>query len=74
MNTNLTAQEKEILTGLANGKTVKQIAQNMNRIRKTIDYHIAQARRKLQARTRDELIARAVFFGLIKVDTKGMEI
>jgi DNA-binding NarL/FixJ family response regulator len=62
----LKAREIQILTCVARGDTSIKIAGKLNLSKRTIDFHINNARLKLQARTRAEATVRAVTRGLIK--------
>jgi len=56
----LTRREQIILEQLALGQTVKQIAEQMARSPHTIHDHVKSMHRKLQVKSRGELIARAL--------------
>ena len=62
----LNAPELEILTLVARGRTSAQIARQLLMPKRTIDYHIDNARRKLGASTRTAAIVKAAAGGLIK--------
>ena len=61
----LTPREKECLLWIARGERNEQIAHRLNVTRPTIDFHLTNARKKLNARTRAQAIAIAVKRGLI---------
>ena len=51
---------------MAQGKTSAQIAQQLRLSKRTVDFHIDNARLKLHATTRAEAAIKAVADGLIK--------
>lgn len=56
----LTGREHEVLMLLAQGKTVKQIAEDLARSPHTVHDHVKALHRKLGASSRGELVARAL--------------
>jgi DNA-binding NarL/FixJ family response regulator len=62
----LTDREIETLTWAARGKTSAQIAKVLRLTKRTIDFHLDNARVKLGARTRTEAVVKAAFGRLIK--------
>jgi|GEM_PF-6757979 len=58
-------QPTKVLSLLAEGYARKQVADQMGIAIRTVDMHLATARRKLGSRTTDEAIARATSTGLI---------
>jgi DNA-binding NarL/FixJ family response regulator len=62
----LTDREIETLTLAARGKTSVQIAKVPRLTKRTIDFHLDNARVKLGARTRTEAVVKAAFGRLIK--------
>lgn len=56
----LTHREYEVLTLLARGRTVKQIAESLSRSPHTVHDHVKALHRKLGASSRGELVARAL--------------
>jgi DNA-binding NarL/FixJ family response regulator len=62
----LTDREIETLTLAARGKTSVQIAKVLRLTKRTIDFHLDNARVKLGARTRTEAVVKAAFGRLIK--------
>ena len=56
----LTPRERECLQFVATGLRVTEIAHRLALSEKTVDLHLANARRRLGARTRDEAVARAL--------------
>jgi DNA-binding NarL/FixJ family response regulator len=62
----LNSREVEILTLVSRGKTSIEIAHKLRLSKRTIDFHIDNARSKLGAATRTEAATRAATAGLIK--------
>ncbi len=62
----LTDREIETLTLAARGRTSAQIAKVLRLTKRTIDFHLDNARVKLGARTRTEAVVKAAFGRLIK--------
>jgi len=62
----LNEREIEILTWVARGKTSAEIARSLRLSKRTVDFHIDNARIKLRAATRTEAVLKAVAGGLIK--------
>lgn len=62
----LNQREIEALVWSARGKTSAEIATLMNITKRTVDFHIDNARAKLGASTRIEAVVRAVSGGLIR--------
>jgi DNA-binding NarL/FixJ family response regulator len=63
---NLNEREIEILTLVARGKTSAQIARKLSLAKRTVDFHLDNARVKLGAATRTEAAIKAAAGGLIK--------
>jgi DNA-binding NarL/FixJ family response regulator len=63
---NLNDREVEILTWVARGETSAQIARKLRLAKRTVDFHIDNARIKLGAATRAEAAIKAAAGGLIK--------
>jgi DNA-binding CsgD family transcriptional regulator len=61
----LSPREQECLTWLAVGLRNDRIAEKLGISRPTVELHLANARRKLNARTREQALARAVAWGLL---------
>ena len=59
-------REIEVLTWVARGKTSADIASKLRLSKRTIDFHLDNARIKLRAGTRTEAAIKAVASGLIK--------
>jgi DNA-binding CsgD family transcriptional regulator len=58
----LSTREQQVLEQLIAGRSIKQIAQALSRSPHTVHDHVKSLHRKLGARTRGELIARALGF------------
>jgi DNA-binding NarL/FixJ family response regulator len=63
----LTSRELEILTLLADGLTMRQVARRLAISPRTVETHVAKIYRKLGVRTRVQAVARAASIGLIKL-------
>jgi len=61
----LSPRERECLTWLALGLRNARIAEKLGISRPTVELHLGNARRKLNARTREQAVARAIAFGLL---------
>jgi DNA-binding NarL/FixJ family response regulator len=64
--TRLNDREIETLTWVARGKTSAEIAQELGLVKRTVDFHIDNARMKLGATTRTAAVSKAVAAGLIE--------
>jgi DNA-binding response OmpR family regulator len=62
----LSDREVETLTWSARGKTSAEIAQILGMAKRTVDFHIDNARRKLGVATRTEAVTKATKSGLIE--------
>jgi DNA-binding response OmpR family regulator len=62
----LSEREIEILTLVARGQTSEQIARKLRVEKRTVDFHVDNARIKLGAQTRTAVVIKAVAGGLIK--------
>jgi DNA-binding response OmpR family regulator len=62
----LNERETETLTWVARGKTSAQIAHKLGLVKRTVDFHVDNARIKLGAATRSEAVMKAVAAGLIE--------
>lgn len=69
--TRVTRREQEILEQLTLGRTVREIAQALNRSPHTVHDHVKSLHRKLNASSRGELISR--FLGYITADGERVE-
>jgi DNA-binding NarL/FixJ family response regulator len=63
---NLSDREIETLTWVARGKTSAEIAQILGRTKRTIDFHLDNARAKLGVANRTEAVMKAARHRLIK--------
>lgn len=63
----LSPRERECLTWLAIGMRHDRIADKLGISRPTVELHLANARRKLNAKTREQALARAVALGLLSL-------
>jgi DNA-binding response OmpR family regulator len=64
--THLNDREAEILAWAARGKTSAQIAEMLGLAKRTIDFHLDNARAKLGARTRTEAVVKAAIGRIIE--------
>lgn len=64
LETVLTKREKEILNFVLAGKTNKEIAQELYRTERTVEYHRNRMMRKLGTHTTVELVKRAIAMGI----------
>jgi DNA-binding NarL/FixJ family response regulator len=62
----LNDRELETLTWAARGRTSSEIAKALGLVKRTVDFHLDNARVKLRARTRTEAVFKAAFDRLIK--------
>ena len=62
----LSPREAEVLVWLANGFRPEQIAHRLNIGYRTVDKYINNAKRKLNAKTRDQAVAKALIFNAIE--------
>lgn len=60
-------REIEVLTWVARGKTSAEIAVTLSMSKRTVDFHLDNAREKLKAATRTEAAIVAIASGLIKL-------
>lgn len=68
----ITARVREILLLKANGKQSKEIAYDLDLHIRTVESHIATAKKELSARTVTHAVARALKTGLISIGEIGM--
>jgi NarL family two-component system response regulator YdfI len=61
----LSQQEVSVLQGLANGYQSKEIAQFVARSKPTVEATVRTLYAKLNARSRAQLVAKAIAFGII---------
>jgi len=64
---NLNDREAEMLTWAARGKTSAEIAEALDMPKRTVDFHLDNARLKLHAATRTEAVIKAARGRLIKI-------
>jgi DNA-binding NarL/FixJ family response regulator len=64
--TKLNDREIKTLTWVARGKTSAEIAEQLGMVKRTVDFHIDNARMKLGATTRTAAVSKAVAAGLIQ--------
>jgi len=64
--TSLNDRETEVLTMVAHGMTSAEIARQLHLSKRTVDFHVDNARIKLRAETRTEAVLKAAAGGLIK--------
>jgi DNA-binding NarL/FixJ family response regulator len=62
----LNPREIEIMTLVARGQTSAQIAKKLGMVKRTVDFHLDNARNKLGAATRTQAVVKAVAGGLIE--------
>jgi DNA-binding CsgD family transcriptional regulator len=61
----LSPREREVLLWLAKGYRNDRIAERLGLSKPTVEFHLGNARRKMQAATREQAVARAVALGLL---------
>ena len=61
----LTPRELDVLGLVAEGLSSKEIAQNLKIAPSTVESHLESAKSKLGARSRPNLVARAIGYGLV---------
>lgn len=64
----LTKREKQCLSLLANGLHRNQISETLGVAVSTVDFHLANAKKKLSAKTREQALARAIVLKFISLD------
>jgi FixJ family two-component response regulator len=64
----LTAREKEVLLLIAQGLPSKTIAAELSVSKNTVDVHRVNILRKMQTKTVGQLIAQAVYYGLVDIE------
>jgi DNA-binding NarL/FixJ family response regulator len=62
----LNRREIEVMTLVARGQTSAQIAKRLGMVKRTVDFHLDNARSKLGAATRTQAVVKAVAGGLIE--------
>jgi LuxR family quorum sensing-dependent transcriptional regulator len=63
----LTHRQRECLQAVAGGMTMLEAARSLWLSEETVKWHLKDARRRLDARTTTQAVARAVAAGLIEV-------
>jgi len=61
----LTDRQKDIILLLANGHRTTEIAHRLNIKEETVVFHLTAARKALGCMTRDQLVAKAIYLGLL---------
>ncbi len=64
----LTPREREVLSYLSEGLTLRQIGRRVGLSHRTVETHVGKLYRKLDVRTRVQAVARAANLGLLRVD------
>lgn len=64
----LTALEREILELVAIGQSAKEIAIGISIAPRTVERHIENIRRKLNARNRAHLVTQAICLGILTIE------
>ncbi|MFK7916037.1 MAG: helix-turn-helix transcriptional regulator [Pseudomonadales bacterium] len=67
MNLDPTSRELQCLTGVAHGRTTSAIALELGLSVRTVDHHIANVMRKLDAPTRAAAVAQGMYRGLLQM-------
>lgn len=67
-NDGLARRERECLLLLAQGLRSEDIAKRLNIARVTVDFHVSNAKNKLNAATREQAVAIVVQRGLLDTD------
>jgi LuxR family quorum sensing-dependent transcriptional regulator len=62
---NLSPREREVVTLLARGQRIREIARALNIAENTVQQHVTNARRKLNAIDRLDAVLKAIGHGLI---------
>lgn len=63
----LTARERECLQYSASGLSNAQIADRLNMSPRTVHFHFSNVRKKLGARGRAQMVAKAILLGLLPI-------
>jgi len=61
----LTTRQKDIILLLASGLRIAEIAFRLNIKEETVQFHLGAARKSLGCATRDQLVAKAIYLGLL---------
>lgn len=62
----LSPRQADVLTCLATGKTIKEISDQLGISRQMVDVHLAAAKKKMKAETKEQALATAVKNKLIQ--------
>lgn len=68
----ITARVREILLLKANGKQSKEIAYDLDLHIRTVELHIAKAKKDLKARTVTHAVVKAIKYGFISISEVGL--
>ena len=68
-----TGVEVAILSALANGRQSKEIASDVARSTPTVEFYVRALYAKLQARSRAQLVAKALILGIIPAEVIQLE-
>ncbi|MCP4322018.1 MAG: response regulator transcription factor [Alteromonadales bacterium] len=63
----LNLKEVEVIHLLCNGENISSISKKLFKSKETINNHISLAKKKLEAKSRDQLIAIAITNGFVNV-------
>jgi len=63
----LNLKEVEVIHLLCNGENISTISKQLFKSKETINNHISLAKKKLEAKSRDQLIALAITNGFVNV-------
>ena len=61
----LSQRQGQVILGLATGKSIKEISEELSISRRMVDVHLSNARKKTQASTKEQAVAVAVKHQLI---------
>lgn len=64
-DSHLTTREKEILRLIVSGKTNKEIARDLCRVERTVEYHRNRIMSKLDAHSISDLFKKAILMGIM---------
>lgn len=67
----LTKREMEVLGLVVEGKSSKEVAEELYVSKRTVDFHLANIYEKLQVSNRVQAFRRATSLGLIPLDSTG---
>ena len=66
----LSTRQRQIVQGLANGLTSKEISDRLGISQRAVRFHLARMRRRNLAATREHLVALCVAAGIVEVEAK----